>query len=307
VIEVKRIYTGQMPDYLDRELDLTLRGIELLPSNEPAIATSGAAWHGAGARLLGLTGQVVDRQIENLYVDGMHPDADRLVREYLATRPRLTAAAYASAYRSVQLGRRPGVFKADRPLRSALYQAYRGHNLALGVHPGAPIERSVRDAIRSKVAAHLFVEKHGRSPVDADELARSVRTMSRPPQGAVGAFEVSFPLGRTLPVSVIAHRTAALSMLESLETAAGFTRIGSSPHQLVVSSQGLVMAVFPAGQSFSGVFAQSIKVVVWSKVATREGQWLALDARQLYRALPDLRLEYAAALREFHQAAAGDY
>jgi hypothetical protein len=40
-------------------------------------------WAGAGAALLGLAGEVTERQMKALYDDGMHPDAEQIIARYL--------------------------------------------------------------------------------------------------------------------------------------------------------------------------------------------------------------------------------
>jgi len=293
VIKVRRIHAGQAQDYLSNELSASLQG-PACDAQESLSFNTGGTWRGRGAALLGLTGPVADRQLENIFVDGLRPDADRLVQEWAAThrsgggrRSQLRALDH-----RISLGRRWAVFTAENAWRTATYQAYRQFNLERGEHPGARIDPAVRTAVRLEVGRAEFRRRHGRDAADDDELLRFLRSVGHPAQGAVAGFEVLF--GRetadeatsesSRAASIAAHTSGVEATLDQLEDVAAFTRVGTRPHQVVQSADGLIMAIFPVTRNdFIGT-----RVLVSAKVPLSSGQWLALDARPLYAAAAEL-------------------
>lgn len=302
MFRVSRIYAGQAADYLAGVLNLQLRGPGFLAENVSPVAA--ARWFGGGLGWFGVAGAVTTRQLENLFVDGLHPDADRLYAEYLdlalhpldwsaARASRASAAAVRSAARSVQLGTRWAVFSGTNPWRQAMYRAYSAHNLALGVAKGAPIAPEVRAQLHQQVGGEEFNRLHGRSPANGDELSRFLRTYRRPAQGAVSGYELMFAaeLGDGDLIELVRrHELAVTAALAIVDTRAATTRLRAAGTLRYEPAQGLVMAVFPperiGGQAMS-------RVLVSCKVRTEDGRWVSLDGGALYRAIPEIASVYA--------------
>ncbi len=111
MLALTRIYAGQAADYLSNTLGAGLLGPGCADEVELVNSTSGR-WWGRGCDWVGLDGPVGDRQLENLIVDGVHPDADRIFSERLQILRGTSRACAAAAGRATQLGRRWFMYRA---------------------------------------------------------------------------------------------------------------------------------------------------------------------------------------------------
>lgn len=290
MLALTRIYAGQAADYLSNTLGAGLLGPGCADEVELVNSTSGR-WWGRGCDWVGLDGPVGDRQLENLIVDGVHPDADRIFSERLQILRGTSRACAAAAGRATQLGRRWFVYRGDHPWRTAMHHAYQSHNLARGEHPGAPIDAAQRTILRHQVAAQEFAVRHHRAPADSEELRRFLRTFIKPAQGAVAAFELIFTnTWAAGPVRAAAARcaqAAVVACLEQLERIAAFTRTRGDGQLTIQPVDGVIAAIFPTSAStVDGKLGT--RVVLSNKVRTGDGRWLTLDGRSLYSAIPEL-------------------
>lgn len=302
MFRVSRIYAGQAADYLTEVLNLQMRGPGFFLDEMHPL--SPARWCGGGLGWFGVAGSVTARQLENLFVDGLHPDADRLYGKYLelaahpldwsaARAARASAATVRSAARSVQLGARWAVYSGVNPWRQAMYRAYSVHNLELGVAKGAPIAASVRTELHQRVGREEFSRLHGRLPADGEELRRFLRTYRRPAQGAVSGYELVFTAARAdgvLSELCSRHDLAVAAAVSVVESRVAVSRLRVSGKLFIEPVEGLVMAVFPA-EAVAG--AVTSRVLLSSKVRTDDGRWVSLDGGALYRAVPEITSTYA--------------
>lgn len=299
MFSVTRIYAGQASAFLTDVMHLEMRGPGLELPKDPGM--SRGSWRGRGCQWFEVTGRVTDRQLENLFVDGLHPDAERVYAEYLASAAapagstdqgpaRPSAAAVRAAARSVQLGARWPIFSGTNPWRTAMYRAYGNHNVALGLAKGAPIPAEVRTALHLQVGREEFVRLHGRTVRDRDELQRFLRTYRRPAQGAVCGYELLFTGCSTGVDDVRSHDLAVTQALIVMEERAAWTRLGGAGRVRFLPVDGLVMAVFPAETTATSI---RTRVLLSSKVRTELGRWVALDGGRLYKAIPDVDWTYA--------------
>jgi conjugative relaxase-like TrwC/TraI family protein len=229
------------------------------------------AWMGSGCEVLGLSGEVSEPQMQALFGVGQHPDAERIIRDYLHdhVRPGMTEAeldsVLAQARKAAQLGR---PFPAYRRLE--------------------PFE----DRVIMRLA--VISQETGRAATEA-EVRRVQREEARRSRHAVAGFDLVFTPVKSVSVlwgldtrdwvrSEIeaAHRMARDSAIELLEEHAAFTRTGSSG-QAQIETHGLTAAVFDHADSRCGDPDLHSHVAVSTKVLGVDGVWRALDARALYR------------------------
>lgn len=229
-------------------------------------------WIGDGAALLELSGeQVTETQMRNLFGEGLHPDAERLIAELLATR--VTAATTPE-----QL--------------NALVQQARSH-AALGrpfptYEPLAPFDQ--------RVAARLAVIQNeaGRTP-HAAEVKKVHREEARRQRAAVAGFDVVFsPVKSAALLWALdqrawvrngvqaAHEEARDAAFALLEKHAALTRAGAGG-VAQVETRGLIAAAFDHFDSRAGDPNLHTHVAISNKVQGVDGRWRSLDARALYR------------------------
>lgn len=229
-------------------------------------------WAGRGAPLLGIDGQqVTERAMLHLFGIGMHPDADRIIDEYLdahraeARSDKAIEVLVRRAFQSATLGR--------------AFPSYEG----LEAYETRVAERLARIAAETGRAVTVAETKK----VKAEEARRQ--------RAAVAGFDVVFAPVKSAAIlwaldqrpevrSAVraAHEAARDAALDLLEEHAAFTRTGSKG-QAQVETRGLIAAVFDHYDSRAGDPNLHTHVAISNKVLGVDGKWRALDARGLYR------------------------
>ena len=257
----RQVAGGDVP----RERGQDAAGYYAAQGNPPGV------WMGAGCEALGLDGEVTEAQMRALFGVGQHPDAERIIKEYLRehVRPGMTEAALDNVVTQAEKAARLG-----RPF---------------------PVYRRL-EPFGDRVAARLAVisQETGRVATEA-ELRRIQREEARRSRHAVAGFDLVFTPVKS--VSVLwgldtrewvraeieaAHRAARDSALQLLEEHAALTRTGSAG-QAQIETHGLIAAVFDHADSRCGDPDLHSHVAVSTKVLGVDGVWRALDARALYR------------------------
>ena len=229
-------------------------------------------WAGRGAPLLGLEGEfVTEQQMFYLFGLGMHPDAARIVKDYLA--------AHMDAARS---GRGVEVL-----VRHANQAATLGR--AFPVFEGLA---SFEDRVASRLA--VIARETGRAPTSL-ELKKVKTEEAKRQRAAVAGFDVVFAPVKSAAILWAlderaevraavreAHEAARDAALGLLEEHAAYTRSGSRG-QAQIETRGLIAAVFDHYDSRAGDPNLHTHVAISGKVLGVDGKWRALDARGLYR------------------------
>ncbi|NUR03819.1 MAG: relaxase domain-containing protein [Streptomyces sp.] len=228
-------------------------------------------WMGRGAPLLELADQTVtEAQMKALFGLGQHPDADRIIADYLAEHVRAgmteaqREAVQTAAIKAASLGRR---FPSYEPL----------------------------DAFEDRVAKRLDViaEQTKREPTAA-EIKKVQREESTRQRAAVAGFDIVFAPVKSAAVLWAldergdvraavraAHEAARDAAIELLEEHAAFTRTGDVG-QAQIATRGLIAAAFDHYDSRAGDPNLHTHVAVSNKVLGVDGKWRSLDARALY-------------------------
>jgi conjugative relaxase-like TrwC/TraI family protein len=228
-------------------------------------------WLGRGAHALGVAGETVTEDaMRNLFGQGAHPHADRIITEYVAEHarpgmtPRQVRELARAAQRHAQLGRKFAEYTPLPPLR-------------------------VR--VADRVAA---LETETGRAVTAEEVARITSAESRRAAGAVAGFDLVFTPVKSLALLWaidpragvreairLAHEQAVTETLALLETHAAHTRTGADG-VAQVDTTGLVAVAFTHCDSRAGDPNLHTHVAVSNKVQGVDGVWRALDARGLH-------------------------
>ncbi|MBV9088316.1 MAG: relaxase domain-containing protein [Mycobacteriaceae bacterium] len=234
---------------------------------------------------------VTENQMKALFGEGLHPNADDIVRH--VTGAGLHGAAAVAAAR---LGRPFRIRGGESEFRIRLAAAFK--DAERGRASDAPLDPDARALIRTRLATRCFIEHYGRPPQDDRELTGFVARSSRKPTTAVAGYDLTFsPVKSVSALWAIAPRTVAQRIedchhnavadtLAFLERNAAFTRLGTNGIQQV-DTTGLIAAAFTHRDNRAGSPDLHTHVTVSNKVRAvgHDGipRWLALDGTPLYK------------------------
>ena len=110
-------------------------------------------WFGSGAVALGVSGEVTAAQMNALFGEGRHPNADAIEAE------RITAGESPDeVLAATKLGQKLPQHGGTDELRSKVIDAYKAYNLANDRPIGAPIDEETRARIRRDVQAQAYAD-----------------------------------------------------------------------------------------------------------------------------------------------------
>jgi conjugative relaxase-like TrwC/TraI family protein len=263
-------------------------------------------WFGAGAALLGVSGEVSAAQMNALFGEGRHPDADRIEATMIAG-----GASPEAALRATKLGRRFPRYGGADELRSRVGEAYQQHNRDHARPAGAPLDEQIRASIRRRVQTDAFAAAHeGRRPSGDNELTRWLAEQKRQMKSAVAGYEVVFSPPKSVSVTwaladqdtreliVSLHRHAVKDTLTHLENNAAFTRAGHWG-EAQIDIGGITAAIFEHWDSRSSDPHLHTHVPISAKVQrTTDGTWTTLDTRTIHASAVAMSEFYNSRLRD---------
>jgi DNA primase catalytic core len=296
-MSLKKLSAGDGYRYLTRQVaagDATHIGHISLGAFYAARGESPGIWAGAG--LSGLEGvdpgdYVSAEQMRALFGEGRHPNADTIASAMIALGYSPTLALRASA-----LGLPFKTFKDISPFRSELAKRCAKHSLKSGLTGHSKIAADARAQIRRDIGTEMFIDWHGRPPVDDRELAGFIAIASRRPMSAVAGFDLTFsPVKSVSTLWALASPEVAAQIqkaqhgavadtLSWLERDAAFTRTASASSVRHVEVTGLIATIFSHRDARSGDPDLHTHMAVSNKVQTLGGTWKALNSRVLFKA-----------------------
>ena len=271
---IHKVSAGDGYDYLTRQVavaDQDLAKGQDLAAYYTAAGEPPGMWAGRGCRDLGVSGVVRDDQMQSLWGEGYHPDADILGPLPLGRAfPTFSKGAtpYSKSYMAaLQLFREQNGRGATEPERRALrLTAARATLLDMG----RPASARNPAAVAEFLAGQRRAERQAVAGYDLTfSPAKSVSTL-----WAVSGHEVREQIEE-------AHRAAWQESLAYIEREAGFTRTGAGG-VAQIDTHGLVAAAFDHRTSRTGDPDLHTHVVLSSKVLGVDGKWRSLDGRPLY-------------------------
>jgi conjugative relaxase-like TrwC/TraI family protein len=317
-MSIHKLTAGSGYDYLTRQiaaLDATERGHLGLASYYTERGETPGVWVGSGmAGIDGLnTGDVVTtEQMRALFGAGLHPLAAQRQRQLQG--PELTVRDYQAVTR---LGAPFKIYQPDvSPFRVEVAKRIAAFNQAAGLPGDWAVPAADRARIRTEVAREFFVAEHERQPEDARELAATIAKHSRPRTQAVAGYDLTFSpvksvsalwaVADQLTAAAIerAHRGPVGDALRLIERHALYTRCGTNGVRQV-EVRGLVAAAFTHRDSRAGDPDLHTHVAVANKVQTRDGRWLSIDGRILFKATVAASETYNTALENHLRASLG--
>lgn len=242
-------------------------------------------WFGSGRDALGVSGEVTESQMKALFGEGLHPDAERIINDAIAS-----GTPAKDAIAAARLGRPfPRFALVDDGWNKAIRSAYASFE---GDHGRLPEAGPERDLVRWNVARIRAEKSLERVPTDA-EVASHLAGVGKQDRQAVAGYDLVFAPVKS--VSVLwgvaddhtsqlveeAHRAAWQKALLWLEGEACITRVGTAG-VAQVEANGFVVAAFDHRDSRTGDPQLHTHVTVSNKVQAADGKWRALDARVLH-------------------------
>ena len=242
-------------------------------------------WVGSGVAELGVDGDVTEAQMKALFGEGLHPDADRLTREALAS-----GMSPEQAIAATRLGRKFPEFKdSDDGFHDAMQAAYDAFRVEHDRSPEVGVER---DLIRWNVAGEMLAGKGKPDASDADR-ARYLSTRGIAQRQPVAGYDLVFTpvksvstlwgLGdaNTRQQITEAHQAAWREALAWIESEGALTRAGKAG-AAQIDTHGLIATAFDHLDSRTGDPNLHTHVAVSNKVLGVDGKWRALDGRVLH-------------------------
>jgi DNA primase catalytic core len=290
-----KLTAGDGYTYLTRQVaahDTTEKGHTSLGDYYDQQGESPGRWVGSGLAGVGLANgePVTAAQMKSLFGDGRHPNAAAVEDAVIAA-----GGSKAAAIKAGALGRAFPIYEGSSAFQIQVAQQFSAWNIEQGRRWDAPIPAGERAHIRTAVGTGMFTEMFSRPPADARELSGFIARASRQATTAVAGYDLTFsPVKSVSALWAIAprqiaeqieaaHHAAVADTLAWLETRAAYTREGRAGVRQV-ETNGLIAAAFTHRDARSGDPNLHTHVAVSNKVQARDGRWLALDGRVLYKA-----------------------
>jgi conjugative relaxase-like TrwC/TraI family protein len=226
-------------------------------------------WAGSGIAALGVSGVVREDQMQSLFGEGLHPDADVLG--------------------PIQLGEPYRNFTNDTEFKLA-YKAKVAEFRQLNGRGATDPERI---QLRIDVAKDLLFKADPSHAPSMPQVQEFLAVQRRSERHAVAGYDLVFSPAKSIstlwalaPIEVseaveAAHTAAWREVLEFLEAEAALTRTGKDGI-FQVETKGLVVTAFDHRTSRTGDPDLHTHMVVSNKVQGLDGKWRALDARVLH-------------------------
>ncbi|MDO5082534.1 MAG: MobF family relaxase [Arachnia propionica] len=252
--------------------------------------TPAGVWMGRGAARLGIEGEVTEAQMKALFGEGLHPEADRLIAEQIAT-----GVPAKKAIEAVRLGRKFGGYQVpDTALKRAIDDAVMAEERRLG----RELDADERLRVRMKTAGIAYREAHGRSG-NRVEVAKWMSQELAAKQNTVAGFDLTFSAPKSLSVAwgiaspeqaeqlEQAHEAAIERTISWLEDEVIRARTGAQGIAFH-ATEGLLATRFRHWESREGDPQLHDHVVIANRVQITDAQgrikWLTIDSRSLYKA-----------------------
>ncbi|WP_433662709.1 MobF family relaxase [Nocardia sp. CA-128927] len=254
-------------------------------------------WFGRGAAALGLSGEVTEQQMQLLFGEGMHPDANRIITEAMAEGKTIVEAISAAS-----LGTNFYQFSDKTAVSEALDRmvvAFTEKNKRRPTYDERTMLRT--EATREHLRTELGVDPSAEAIEDA--LAEDRKNSRK----AVAGFDCVFTPQKSIAIlwgladdelrRVIweCHEEAMRETLEWAEQRYAVTRRGHNGVRQI-DAEGFTVALFRHYDSRAGDPLPHTHAVISTEVQGSDGKWSALDARPLYGGAVGMSCRYNATI-----------
>lgn len=242
---------------------------------------------------------VTEQHMKNLFGQGVHPNAERIMED--ASRTSTNAAAIERAARLGNPFNDPTT--AASPYTIQLTRTYNSWLAAHGKSRSDEIPEGIKAELQTEVAGRVFAETHGRAARDEREISSFITAQTRQEKASVAGYDLTFSAPKSFTILWAAatpeqradleavHDAAVRESIAWLEDNATFTRTGKAGVRQV-DTRGLMATAFTHRDSRDGDPHLHTHVAISSKVQLAPGEsggqgdpdrWLALDGQAIYK------------------------
>lgn len=285
------LHAGDGYTYLTRQVatgDLARQGKAAADPMTAYYHAAGAPpgrWIGSGCADLDVSGEVAEAQMQALFGEGLHPNADKLIATAIDD-----GKSFSQAIKSVTLGRKYARYDKEVPLAVELNAAYERFEQK---HNRRPSVEERRDLKEQTAAALLTLVDPQHNWSTAEIRKYIIDELGRVRQPVAGFDLVFTPRKSAILLGVLggramfhalvqAHREALGAALDYGEREAAFTRVGAGGIAQV-DTNGFVAVAFDHFDSRAGDPLLHTHVAVSNRVMAADGKWRTLDSRQMHR------------------------
>ncbi|MBF6137238.1 relaxase domain-containing protein [Nocardia otitidiscaviarum] len=301
VMTLHRLHAGDGYEYLTRQVasgDRLRDRTRDLTDYYTEHGTPPGVWMGRGARALGLSGNVTEAQMQALFGEGLHPDADAIIAAAIAE-----GKTAKQAVEAAQIGRIFYEYSTEpSPIRNIFDRKVDEFTLTQRCRP----DWDERTILRTDAAREHLATTLGRVP-DRAEIAEALAAEKVRTRKAVAGFDCVFTPQKS--ISILwglgsdavrreiwqCHLEAVTEVLEYAESRYAVTRRGANGVRQI-DATGLIIAAFTHYDNRAGDMNPHTHAVISGKVLGSDGEWSALDARALYAAAVSLSCRYNATI-----------
>ncbi|XVV02673.1 MobF family relaxase [Actinosynnema sp. CA-248983] len=288
MMALKVLHAGDGYQYLMRQVatgDILRQGRDPLTAYYHREGNPPGEWIGAGTTTLGIQGEVREDQMQALFGERLHPEANTLIAAALAQ-----GKSFTEAVAEVRLGRKLAQYDTTVPLLTELRAAYerfeQNHQRRPSIQERRDIKENVAAALLSladpdrtwsdtEIRTYITNELgRARQPVSGFDLVFSQPTKTADIVWALGDHRVRTALEH-------AHHDAVRTAIAYLESEAAFSRTGKAGIAQIETT-GLVATAFVHRESRAGDPNLHTHVAVANTVHCADGRWRTLDSRQLH-------------------------
>ncbi|WSM88192.1 relaxase domain-containing protein [Actinacidiphila glaucinigra] len=242
-------------------------------------------WHGRGAAVLRLAGEVSEPQMRALFGLGMHPDAEAIL-----TRETRAGASKKRAWDAAKLGPALPELAEGTPLDRQIEQVLQRESEQLC----RPLTGAETKNLKMQVAAQAFRAEYRRAPDDGKELARFLASRTGKQRQARTGYDLTFSSEELSLLFALGDEQVRQVVLEVLSQARTETVAWIEDHALAVrrgtggtaqlqARPSVLATVYLHYESRAGDPMLHEHVVISPRVQGPDGKWQNLDARLLYR------------------------
>ncbi|MFJ4649677.1 MobF family relaxase [Nocardia sp. NPDC088792] len=296
-----RLHAGDGYEYLTRQVasgDRLRDRTRDLTDYYREHGTPPGVWMGRGAAELGLSGMVTEAQMQALFGEGLHPDADAIIASEIEA-----GKAVKQAVEAAQIGRMFYEYSTEpTPIRGILDREIDAFTLAARRRPNWDERTILRTEAAREHLTTVLGHRPSRSEIDAALAVEKGGTRK-----AVAGFDCVFTPQKS--ISILwglgsdtvrreiwqCHLEAVREVLAFAESRYAVTRRGANG-VMQIDATGLIIAAFTHFDNRAGDPNPHTHAVISNKVLGSDGRWSALDARALHAAAVSLSCRYNATL-----------
>lgn len=296
-----RLHAGDGYEYLTRQVasgDRLRDRTRDLTDYYREHGTPPGVWMGRGAAELDLSGNVTEAQMQALFGEGLHPDADAIIASAIAAGKTVKQAVEAA-----QIGRMFYEYSTEpTPIRAIFDREINAFTLAARRRPNWDERTILRTEAAREHLTTVLGHRPSRSEIDAALGVEKAGTRK-----AVAGFDCVFTPQKS--ISILwglgsdtvrreiwqCHLEAVREVLAFAESRYAVTRRGANG-VMQIDATGLIIAAFTHFDNRAGDPNPHTHAVISNKVLGSDGKWSALDARALHAAAVSLSCRYNATL-----------